>query len=480
MTRRSGSTGPDDSPGPDVRSAVAPGLKPDQIGSAWLVAAGVALCTVAGTVLSATVAQRTVVGQGGARWEVVSLLALWIPVWAAGAVLIRRLPGRWALVACVVAAVAIRGAALAGPPGLSDDVYRYAWDAKVQLSGADPYERAPLDPALAPLRERWLFPDLADSDATRINRPTVRTLYPPLAQAWFVVVRVVTGGAAGERPWQAAAAVVDLGLCGLLAVGLRRMGGDPRLAAWWCLSPVAAVEVVNNAHVDGLAVALSVAAVLVARRRPGLAGGLVGAAAMVKLYPALLLVAVARRRPLVAGGAFAAVCTLAYLPHVLAVGVKVLGYLPGYLKEERYDGGGRFLLLSVTRLPTELLPVLAGIVLLAVVLVVWRADLPAVRAAPLLLGALLLVASPVQPWYAVSVAALGLLDRAWWWAVLALVAWPYYVGVLLDDPGADGLGRWGYALALIVIVAAEAVRRAAGRRTPLSEGVVPETVASGP
>ena len=483
MTRRSRSTGPEEPLGTDAGgSAAAPRLRtaggaPVRSG---LVAAGVALCTVAGTVLSATVAQRTVVGQGGGRWEVVRLLALWLPVWVAGAVLIRRLPGRWALVACVVAAVAIRGAALAGPPGLSDDVYRYAWDAKVQLSGVDPYERAPLDPTLAPLRERWLFPDLAASDATRINRPTVRTIYPPLAQAWFVVVRVATGGAAGERPWQAAAGLVDLGLCGLLAVGLRRMGSDPRLAAWWCLSPVAAVELVNNAHVDGLAVALSVAAVLVARRRPGLAGGLVGAAAMVKLYPALLLVAVARRRPLLAGGAFAAVCTLAYLPHVLAVGVKVLGYLLGYLKEERYDRGGRFLLLSVTRLPADLLPVLAGIVLLAVCAVVWWADLPAVRAAPLLLGALLLVATPVQPWYAVSVAALGLLDRAWWWAVLAVVAWPYYVAVLLDDPGADGLGRWGYAVALVVIVAAEAARRAAGGRRAPVRAVAPEAVASGP
>ncbi len=439
-----------------------------------------ALCTVAATALSAAVSQRNVVNQGGDRWEVVALLAAWIPLWVAGVLLIRRLPGRWALVACVVAAVAIRGAALAGPPGLSDDLYRYAWDAKVQLSGVDPYERAPLDPTLAPLRERWLFPDLAASDATRINRPTVRTIYPPLAQAWFVVVRVVTGGAAGERPWQAAAAVVDLGLCGLLAVGLRRMGSDPRLAAWWCLSPVAAVEVVNNAHVDGLAVALSVAAVLVARRRPGLAGGLVGAAAMVKLYPALLLVAVARRRPLLAGGAFAAVCTLAYLPHVLAVGVKVIGYLPGYLKEERYDGGGRFLLLSVTRLPADLLPVLAGIVLLAVCAVVWWADLPAGRAAPVLLGALLLVATPVQPWYAVSVAALGLLDRAWWWAALALAAWPYYVAVLLDDPGADGLGRWGYAVALVVIVVAEAARRAAGGRRASVRAAAPEAVASDP
>jgi len=421
-----------------------------------LVAAGVAACTVLGAALAAAVAQRPILDS---RYGLVGLLAAWIPVWVAGVLLIRRLPGRWALVACVLAAVALRGAALAGPPWLSDDLYRYAWDAKVQLSGVDPYERAPLDPELVPLRERWLFPDLAESDATRINRPTVRTIYPPLAQAWFVAVRVVTGGAAGEWPWQAAGAVVDLGLCALLAAGLRHQGFDPRLAAWWCLSPVAVVELVSNAHVDGLAVVFCVGAVLAARRRPGLAGGLVGAAAMVKLYPALLLVAVARKRPFVAGGAFAAVCALAYLPHVLAVGPKVLGYLPGYLQEERYDEGGRFLLLGLTDLPARLLPVLAAAVVLAAVALVWRADLPATRAAPILVGTLLLVATPAQPWYAVSVAALGLLDRAWWWAVLAVVAWPAYVAAILHDPATDRYGQAGYAFALVVIVAATLARR---------------------
>ena len=423
---------------------------------------GVAASAAVGSGLSAAVAHRTVLGN---RWAVVGLLAAWLPVWVAGVLLVRRLPGRWALVACAVAAVAIRAAALTGPPGLSDDVYRYAWDAKVQLSGVDPYEHEPLDPSLAHLRERWLFPDLAETDATRINRPAVRTVYPPLAQAWFVLVRTVTGGAAGERPWQAAAAVVDLGLCALLAEGLRRLGSDPRLAAWWCLSPVAAVELAGNAHVDGLAAALSVAAVVAARRRPGLAGGLVGAAAMVKLYPALLLVAVARRRPLVAGGWFAAVCALSYLPHLLAVGPKVLGYLPDYLREERYDGGGRFLLLSLTGLPAPLLPLLAAAVVVAAVVLVWRADLPAHRAAPLLLGVLLLVATPVQPWYAVSVAALGLLDRAWWWAVLAVAAWPYFVAVILDEPAAAWIGRAGYAMALVTVLGATG-RRWWARRAP--------------
>lgn len=107
---------------------------------------------------------------------------------------------------------------------------------------------------------------------------------------------------------------------------------------------------------------------------------------------------------------------------------------------------------------------------------------------PLLLGALLLVATPVQPWYAVSVAALGVLDRAWWWAVLAMVAWPYYAAVVLDDPDAPSLGRAGYALALAAVLGATLARRLHERRggrsgtgpAPRAHGAAAEPLAVAP
>ena len=45
------------------------------------------------------------------------------------------------------------------------------------------------------------------------------------------------------------------------------------------------------------------------------------------------------------------VVAVGYLPHVLGVGTKVLGYLPGYLREEDYDAGGRYLLAGLLGLP---------------------------------------------------------------------------------------------------------------------------------
>ena len=53
------------------------------------------------------------------------------------------LPRRTALAVVFVFAVALRLAALAGPPVLSDDLYRYAWDGRVQAAGIDPYRYPP-------------------------------------------------------------------------------------------------------------------------------------------------------------------------------------------------------------------------------------------------------------------------------------------------------------------------------------------------
>ena len=64
-----------------------------------------------------------------------------------------------------------------GEPMLSDDVYRYVWDGRVQLEGVHPYRYAPVDPALGTLRDAHVFP--------RINHPEVPTIYPPLAQSLF-------------------------------------------------------------------------------------------------------------------------------------------------------------------------------------------------------------------------------------------------------------------------------------------------------
>ncbi|MEA2685607.1 MAG: hypothetical protein QOE93_802, partial [Actinomycetota bacterium] len=249
-------------------------------------------------------------------------------------------------------------------------------------------------------------------------------------------------------------------------------GRDERWTALYALSPFPVLEVVNNAHVDGLAALLMVGALVVwARRRPGWAGALVGAAVLIKLYPALLMVSFAgaaiagrRRLPdLVRAGAAAGVVVAAgYLPHVLSVGLKVLGYLPGYLREENYDSGGRYLLASLLHIPVVPAAAVAAVGLAGVIGWVVRARPSAPRAAAALFGALLLATTPVQPWYAVTLLALATVAAAPAWALVAAAGYPYFFAVILGSSHPVGIGRLSYGVALAGVVGAALYRRRRG------------------
>jgi hypothetical protein len=436
------------------------------------------------------VACSFLVASGGpilhAQWTLLVELGLWALAWLAAVVAVFRLPRRLAVVLIVGAAVGVRAVALVGTPNTSDDLYRYAWDGRVQAYGIDPYTAPPLAPELSKLRDPWLWPTVAGCASlarppgcTRINRPADRTIYPPVAEAWFTLVHEVGGDQARDKAWQVAGLVTDAAVIGFLLLALRRWRRDPRWAALYALCPAAVFEFVHNAHVDGLAVALLVAAFVVAvppDEKPASVGRdvavglLIGAAALVKLYPAALLITVLclpRARPwrslARAGGAAIALAAITYAPHIDAVGLRVLGYLPGYLREEHYSGGGRFLLAGALGLQGAAATAVAVIALVAALgWVVWRRpDAP--RAAAVVLVALFLVTTPVQPWYAVSAVALASL--AGWPAPAAVAAagYPYYFAVILDYRHAVGLAQLCYGAAL-AIVAADAVGR--GLRRP--------------
>lgn len=414
-------------------------------------------------------AQRTGLQPGiiGRRYELLNEIMLWWAVFALGAACVLRAPVKAAVGLVVVVAIALRLAALAPVAPLSDDLYRYAWDGEVQAAGIDPYRYPPLAPELAELREEWLWPGTAEcqqvynreAGCTRINRPAGRTIYPPAAQVWFRGLAAVLPADVRDVAYQGAGLVVDLAVLAVLLALLLRWGRDPRWLVLYAWSPVSVLEAVQNAHVDGLAVLLTLLALAAVRARPVLAAGVLALATLVKLYPALLLVVLARRGRRVvaaAGAVFVAVVGLAYAPHVLAVGARVLGYLPDYLLEEDYTDGGRFLLLGALGLSGTAASVGAALVLLAtLVTVLRRSDLVETpdRAALVLIGVLLLVTTPVQPWYALTVAVLAALTGRWSWLLVAAAGYPYFFSVILAG-AAEPTGRISYGLAAAGVAAA--------------------------
>lgn len=415
------------------------------------------LCGAGAIVLSWFVAQHSLFG---ARWTFELLLALWIPLWLAGAWAATQVRGRSAaLLAILVIAAALRLTAASGStPSVSNDLYRYGWDAHVELSGIDPYRYPPDAPQLRRLRTPPYFPNPAQCattgaapGCTSLNRPSVRTIYPPVAEAWFDVINLVDPGQ-GTRKWQLAGGAVDLAVVGLLMVGSSRLGRDPRRVAWYALSPLPVIEFAGNGHVDGLALLLLLAAFLALRRgRAFTAGALIGAAAMVKLYPGVALIGAWHRGRWRSLAAATAVAVLAYLPHVAVVGARVVGYLPGYLSEEHYGNGDRFLLLTLLPLRGHVAAGAAAAIVVATAGLAVRARWGPEATTAAVLSVALLVASPVQPWYAVGLAAIGILLSTPWLVLPALCAEPYYAAVILDSSHQVAIGRLCYGAAALTV-----------------------------
>ncbi|MFI8520783.1 glycosyltransferase 87 family protein [Streptomyces sp. NPDC085481] len=401
--------------------------------------------------------------------------------WAlfAGAfVALRRVPARAAVPLVVAGAVAVTLTGLVAAPRTSTDAYRYAWDGRVQAAGISPYDHAPADPAVAGLRDTWLFPgaavcarsdaDLAPLDAgrcTRINRPAVHTIYPPAAEGWFLLVHAVSPADARHKALQTGAAVLSLAVTSLLVFALRRRG-DPRQAALWAWSPAVPVEAVNNAHVDVLAVLFSVAALLLVARRHLTGGVLLGLAIAAKLLPAVLLPGALSgvRRPRTALAVLApaaATVGLLYLPYVLLSDGSVLGYLGGYAQEEGYDdagAGGRYLLLRLVLPDTWALPAVLLVITAVAAAVWWRGDPERPwRGALVTTGTAFLLTTPGYSWYALLLVALVALDGRWEWLGAGLAgAVAYLVG--------GGAATAAYAVAAVLPPGAAWARAYASRQ----------------
>ncbi|MCH0566447.1 glycosyltransferase family 87 protein [Streptomyces sp. MUM 2J] len=418
------------------------------------------------------------------------LLAGYAAAWAlfaAAAWTVRRVPARAASVLVLLGAAAVALAGLATQPRTSNDMYRYAWDGRVQAAGISPYAYPPAAPELAPLRDDWLFPSgpacegwrLTHTDSglcVSINRPTVPTIYPPVAEGWYLAVHAVSPPDSRHKPLQVGGAVLAFGTTMALLAVLRRRGDPeraPARAALWAWCPAVAFEAVNNAHIDTLGVLFAVLALgttTAGARR----GALLGAAIAVKILPVLALPGAlsGQRGPARVLRVLVSTVTavaVAYLPYVLASGTGVLGYLPGYLHEEGYDQGHvrRFALLRLL-LPNAAAGATAAVLLALTALYVWRRGDPARpwRGALLLTGTALLLFSPSYPWYSLLVIAFVALDGRWEWLTVTLAGTVLYLaGRLL--PGFP-LQAWAYGVAALVVTAGAWLR--SGRTPRLVRG----------
>ena len=117
----------------------------------------------------------------------------------------------------------------------------------------------------------------------------------------------------------------------------------------------------------------------------------------------------------------------------------MLGYLPGYLQEERYGEGTRYLLVGLLGL--------RGVPATVVVVArrwppcsprccapTCRCRRPGCGCSP----GVLLLTTPVQPWYALLLLALVVLTGDLWALPLAAAPYPLFFATILDGPAVAG------------------------------------------
>jgi hypothetical protein len=325
------------------------------------------------------------------RGDYVALSGALVTVCGLAGALLWRKARRVDVVIVLVVAIAARALLAFDTPSLSNDAYRFVWDGRVQAAGINPYRYAPRDGRLRPLRDFPIF--------TRVNRPHIRTLYPPTNEVAFLAIHESVGESLTGLK------LVFIALEGvtvaLLLMLLARTGSSPGRVALYAWHPLAVVETASSGHPDQLLLVFTLAAVLMwgARRRLG-AGVALGVAALTKFVPLVLAPWMFRRLGARFAAALGATVVLLYLPYAGA-GTWALGSISEFATES-YGAGPHLWLVDLgvgDALATALLGgALAGYALAAAIRPP-RDLTQACRYTALLLGGALLAAHDVQPWY---------------------------------------------------------------------------------
>ena len=279
-------------------------------------------------------------------------------------------------------------------PTLSEDIYRYRWDGRIQRAGWNPYAVRPDDPRLNYLRVT------GDPAGPGHDIPTI---YPPLAELTFRAgMRFFPRPVAFKLPVIGA----DLLVVFLLAGWLRAAGARYFQLAIYAWNPLVIVEFAGSGHSDALALAALVAAcVTIIRSKETLSTLLLAAAALLKSFPVLLFPLWLRRQgwPRTArswGDGFAAVALAAICAWPYRSALRELPATMAYFASRwQFNNSSLYSVIFRFTRSTDLAEGLGvGVAVGLACWAAWRRVEPA-RAALLIFGAILLFSPNVYSWY---------------------------------------------------------------------------------
>ena len=175
-------------------------------------------------------------------------------------------------------------------PILEDDYFRYLWDGGVTVSGVNPYSHSPedvIDGNGVPEKLSELS-GKAEGIIENINNPSIRTIYPPIAQAVFALSYLLSPF--NLTTWRIILLVFDFITLALLFYTLRerKLPYSYLMIYWW--NPLLVKEIFNSGHLDVLVFPFVLAGLVLAyqnRRIRSTLSLVIGVG--IKLWPVFLL-----------------------------------------------------------------------------------------------------------------------------------------------------------------------------------------------
>ncbi len=248
--------------------------------------------------------------------------------------------GRGLLLVLFLFAILFRLCLVRATPQLSSDIYRYAWDGRVQAQGINPYVHPPSSDSLASLRDEAIYP--------HINRKSFPTIYPAAAQLFFLISHRLVGDSI--HGFKAVLVFFDVLTMIVLMALLKTHGLQETRFVVYGWNPLVILEIAQSGHLDGFIVFLVVLAFyLHSINRKTLGVLSLASATATKIYPALLLPTFINKGNRIKSLSIFFICVLLfYLPYVSA-GKKTLGFLPIYLKDpaESFNLGLKYVLMHM-------------------------------------------------------------------------------------------------------------------------------------
>jgi alpha-1,6-mannosyltransferase len=289
-------------------------------------------------------------------------------------------------------------------PALSDDVFRYRWEGKLQAAGGNPYEVRPNDEGWRSVRD--------ESFASTPGRD-FRAVYGPLVE-WIESVTYRCVSRFETRPYAQAfwfkvpSALFDLGVMAALWLLLKARGLPPERILIYAWSPLPLMEFWGTGHNDSIVLFFLVLALAAAARNRWVwAFAALAAAIASKIWPVFLVplflgaAGWRRWREFLVAVPIVAMLSLPYLPRTIHwSGVDenfrfLSGFLGGWRNNDSLFGALLWAAGNDFYLAKKMALGIVCVVVAAVTLLRW----PLERAALAVIAVLLMVSANCHPWY---------------------------------------------------------------------------------